>query len=143
MSLMVTVKIEIISLRVKITCHFFRIYSKQGDFLWQNWLVFTNLKNMIQSKSNSIVLFLCTSLRATTSEQTTSNENEIYEMHGGQCGGCIFPFIFQGRYHDSCTIIDGDSPWCSTVENLDEAEAGGDGGDCDCDGDDERDGDGD
>jgi len=80
---------------------------------------------MIQSKSNSIVLFLCTSLRATTSEQTTSNENEIYEMHGGQCGGCIFPFIFQGRYHDSCTIIDGDSPWCSTVENLDEAEAGG------------------
>lgn len=46
-------------------------------------------------------------------------------MHGGQCGGCIFPFIFQGRYHDSCTIIDGDSPWCSTVENLDEAEAGG------------------
>jgi len=75
---------------------------------------------MIQSKSNSIVLFLCTILRATTSEHTTT-ENEILNMQGGQCGGCRFPFIWAGRYHDTCTIIDGDSrPWCSTVENMDD-----------------------
>ena len=33
----------------------------------------------------------------------------------GNCGSCIFPFIYNNRLHTSCTTIDGDSqPWCST-----------------------------
>ena len=32
----------------------------------------------------------------------------------GNCGNCVFPFIFGGRKHTTCTTIDGDSPWCAT-----------------------------
>ena len=29
------------------------------------------------------------------------------------CGNCVFPFIFSGRVHTTCTTIDGDAtPWC-------------------------------
>ena len=43
------------------------------------------------------------------------------ELHGSSCGACVFPFIFSGRMHDTCTNIDGDSrKWCSKVENFDD-----------------------
>ena len=31
----------------------------------------------------------------------------------GNCGNCVFPFIYQRRIFDRCTSIDGDAPWCS------------------------------
>ena len=38
----------------------------------------------------------------------------------GGCGNCVFPFIFAGRQHDTCTTIDGDeNPWCSTQVDSD------------------------
>ena len=44
-----------------------------------------------------------------------------HELHGSSCGACVFPFIFSGRMHDTCTNIDGDSrKWCSKVENFDD-----------------------
>ena len=33
----------------------------------------------------------------------------------GNCGNCVFPFIYSGRQSDRCTTIDGDSPWCATA----------------------------
>ena len=33
----------------------------------------------------------------------------------GSCANCIFPFIYLGRLHLTCTTLDGDpKPWCST-----------------------------
>ena len=33
----------------------------------------------------------------------------------GSCGNCVFPFVFSGRIHTTCTTIDGDAnPWCAT-----------------------------
>ena len=38
----------------------------------------------------------------------------------GGCGNCVFPFIFAGRQHDTCTTIDGaENPWCSTQVDSD------------------------
>ena len=34
---------------------------------------------------------------------------------GSTCGNCVFPFMAIGRWHSTCTTIDGDSnPWCAT-----------------------------
>ena len=44
---------------------------------------------------------------ASTNTTTASTSNS-------SCGSCVFPFIYAGRIHESCTTIDGDTqPWCS------------------------------
>ena len=37
----------------------------------------------------------------------------------GTCGSCVFPFKYGNRQHDTCTTIDGDSPWCATQVDSD------------------------
>ena len=27
---------------------------------------------------------------------------------------CVFPFLFKGTWYESCTIVDDNTPWCST-----------------------------
>ena len=50
--------------------------------------------------------------------QISINEDEF---RVSSCGSCVFPFIYRGRLHDTCTNIDGDSrKWCSKVENFDD-----------------------
>ena len=55
---------------------------------------------------------------ASTSTQypaSTSSPVSYTSPSTGSCGNCIFPWIFGGRIHESCTTIDGDpQPWCST-----------------------------
>ena len=45
---------------------------------------------------------------------STSSSTAAPPTSNTTCGSCVFPFIFNGRYHDTCTTIDGDAkPWCS------------------------------
>lgn len=47
-------------------------------------------------------------------DKMKSHNSTIVTSTDNSCGNCVFPFIFNGRIHDSCTTIDGDStPWCS------------------------------
>ena len=45
----------------------------------------------------------------------TGGEQSSFSHVLSGCGNCVFPFIFGGRIHTTCTTMDGDStPWCST-----------------------------
>ena len=61
---------------------------------------------------------MSSSATTTTSSASTTTPSTVTTTTASSanisCGSCVFPFIFNGRLHDSCTIIDGDAqPWCS------------------------------
>jgi len=65
------------------------------------------LKQMFRT----VIFFIYMKIRAT-------NGRTMDELHEGQCGDCVFPFIYKGRYHDTCTTFDDAEPWCSTSKDL-------------------------
>ena len=51
----------------------------------------------------------------TKSEASGGGPSSCSDVRTSGCGNCVFPFIFAGRIHTTCTTMDGDStPWCST-----------------------------
>ena len=52
---------------------------------------------------------------ASTNSTTPSTANTTSaSTSNSSCGSCVFPFVYAGRLHESCTTIDGDpQPWCS------------------------------
>ena len=51
---------------------------------------------------------------ASSTQYPVYNTSSSSSPSSGSCGNCVFPFIYGGRQHDTCTSIDGDNPWCST-----------------------------
>ena len=66
---------------------------------------------------------------STSGQSTTPSTNSPSSSSPptGNCGNCVFPWIYGGRIHEGCTTIDGDSqPWCSTqVDSTGVHVAGG------------------
>ena len=80
--------------------------SNNAAVITQNRFMFAALgdeSNTCQETSGSTTT-------ATTSSGTGSTTSS---SSTGGCGNCVFPFLFNGRLHDSCTTIDGDNAWCS------------------------------
>merc|ERR1719483_810222 len=50
-----------------------------------------------------------------TTTSTTTSSPAPTPSTLAPCGSCVFPFVFGGRIHNTCTTIDGDAtPWCAT-----------------------------
>ena len=78
--------------------------SDNARVITQNRFAFASLGNETAACCDNFYTTTTTTTTTTTSPSTTGN-----------CGNCIFPFIYSNRIHDRCTSIDGDSPWCSTA----------------------------
>ena len=56
----------------------------------------------------------CDGVTASPGPVTTASPGASSSPSSGSCGNCVFPFLYGGRQHDTCTTIDGDNPWCAT-----------------------------
>ena len=57
---------------------------------------------------------ISSTVNATTTVASVNSTTTASTSTNSSCGSCVFPFIYAGRIHETCTTIDGDAqPWCS------------------------------
>merc|ERR1711892_1073286 len=93
------------------------IYSEVS--LFRNWLN-EQMPDLNTCSPSSTVLTTASPTAVTTTAPSSGSGSGTGSGSGNQtttngCGNCVFPFVFSGRIHNTCTTIDGDAtPWCAT-----------------------------
>merc|ERR1719412_1825009 len=62
---------------------------------------------------------LYVALGCSSTNSSSPSSGSTSSPSSGACGSCVFPFKYGNRQHDTCTTIDGDSPWCATQVDSD------------------------